>query len=65
MGFWRYVGHPQISGVHEVRGGQVKLIKGLITVKSGFESVPLHQHFEFCATLQHWLAKQSQNKIKE
>ena len=40
-------------------------IQYLSRVKAGFESVPLHQYFEFCATLEHWLAHRFQNKIEE
>ena len=43
----------------------VQSYKDLSGVKAEFKSVSLHQYFEFCNTLRHWLAQRFQNKIEE
>ena len=47
-----FLGHVEIF---EILYDKVNLIK--TRVKARFKSIPLHQYFEFCATLRHWLAK--------
>ena len=42
---------------------EVAFGKDLSRVKASFKSVPPQTYFEFCATFQHWLAQQFQNKI--
>ena len=54
-----FLGHVEIF---EILFDKVNLIK--TRVKARFKSIPLHQYFEFCATLRHWLAQRFQNKIE-
>ena len=46
---------PNISRSKEVdTTKKSRVLKDLSRVKAGFKSVPLHQYFEFRATLPHW-----------